>query len=379
MSNIKEQSTIEIILEKMMDAVGDSKEKIFEIGEDSRGEYNILKSELESVQSSVIEIIEKNEKMEVHSRFARNRLSEVSKHFNQFSDEEVKQAYEQANDYQVRLAILRQEEKQLRERRDQIERRLLRLKDTIDRADSLVGQINVVIDYLTGDLKQVTEMVADAVEMQKLGLKIIEAQEEERKRLSREIHDGPAQMMANVMIRSDLIERIYKEKGVKEAMEEIRDLRSVVKDSLAEVRRIIYDLRPMALDDLGLVPTLERYLRHIQEHVSASIVFKSFGKERRLPSEMEVALFRFVQEAVQNANKHAKATEIAVKIELTATKALAIIKDNGAGFDPEVKKEGSFGLLGMRERVNMLDGLLTIDSKIGKGTLIMVQLPVNGK
>ncbi|ADU31874.1 sensor histidine kinase [Evansella cellulosilytica] len=369
--------SIQKVLEKMMETVGDSREKIFEIGEESRTEYNQLKTELARVQSNVIDIIERNERMEVHSRFARNRLSEVSKQFGNYSDEEVRKAYEQANDYQVQLAILRQEEKQLRERRDQIERRLVKLKDTVERAETLVSQINVVINYLTGDLKQVTEMVEDAVEMQKFGLKIILAQEEERKRLSREIHDGPAQMMANVMIRSELVERVYVDKGIDEALKEIHDLRKMVGDSLAEVRRIIYDLRPMALDDLGLVPTLKRYLKHMEERTKTIITFKSLGKERRLPTDLEIALFRFVQEAVQNANKHASATRIDVKLELTANKALVIIKDDGIGFNPNEKKEGSFGLLGMRERVNMLDGEIGIDSKAGAGTLIMVQVPIN--
>ncbi|WP_088032436.1 sensor histidine kinase [Evansella clarkii] len=368
--------TIEEILGRMLEAVGDSREKIFEIGEDSRSEYEQLKNELKQIQDKVIEVIRKTEQTELHSRFARNRLAEVSKHFADYSDEEVRVAYEQANDYQVKLAILRQEEKQLRERRDNIERRLMRLKDTVERAETLVGQITVVVNFLTGDLQQVSEMVADAVEMQKLGLKIIEAQEEERKRLSREIHDGPAQMMANVMLRSELVERVYEQQGVEEALKEIRDLKKMVKDSLAEVRRIIYDLRPMALDDLGLIPALEKYIKHIKEHYDFDIQFSYLGKPRRLQADQEVALFRLIQESVQNVHKHAKATEVQIKIELKPSLATVVIKDNGKGFDTSVKKEGSFGLLGMRERINMLEGKLSIDSKQGKGTLVMVQIPV---
>ena len=97
----------------------------------------------------------------------------------------------------------RHREKQLRVRRDELERRLCGLSETIDRADRLVSQITVVLQYLSSDLKQVSEVLADAKQKQDFGLKIIEAQEEERKRISREIHDGPAQMMANVMLRSD--------------------------------------------------------------------------------------------------------------------------------------------------------------------------------
>ncbi len=376
-TEIEKTQQLDNILNGMMDTVGKSKEQIFDIGEQSRNDYEQLKAELTDVQNKVIDIIENTERMELRSRFARNRLAEVSKHFANYSDNEVKEAYEVANDYQVQLAVLRQEEKLLRERRDSIERRLMKLKGTIEKAETLVAQINVVIHYLTGDLQNISEMVADAKEMQKFGLKIIEAQEEERKRLSREIHDGPAQMMANVMLRSELVERIYAENGIDEAMKEIRDLRKMVRSSLAEVRRIIYDLRPMALDDLGLVPTISKYLKNFQEHSGLNISFRNIGREIRLPSEMEVAIFRFIQESVQNAYKHAEPSQVTVKIELKPTKAMAIIKDDGKGFDPEEKKEGSFGLLGMKERVNMLDGQLTIDSKPDAGTLIMVQIPIS--
>ncbi|WP_280769582.1 sensor histidine kinase [Salipaludibacillus daqingensis] len=368
--------SIESILDKMMDMVGKSKEEIFEIGEESRDEYQSLKIELEDIQQKVIQLIEQSERTELHSRFARNRLAEVSKHFGYYSDTEVREAYEQANDYQVKLALLHQEEKQLRERRDNLERRLMKLGETMERADHLINQINVVINYLTGDLQHVSELVQDAQEMQKFGLKIIHAQEEERKKLSREIHDGPAQTMANVMLRTELVEKVLDQQGVEKARLEIRDLRKIVKDSLSEVRRIIYDLRPMTLDDIGLVPTLAKYIKNAEEHTGISITFKNIGRERRFPQNMEVAIFRFVQEAIQNAYKHAEPTSIQIKLELTAERVTAVIKDDGKGFDVLDKKEGSFGLVGMKERINMLDGKLSIDSKPGKGTLIMVQIPI---
>lgn len=368
--------SIESILDNMMNMVGKSKEEIFEIGEDSRNEYLTLKKELQDIQQKVIQLIEQSERTELHSRFARNRLSEVSKHFAHYSDKEVREAYEQANDYQVKLALLKQEEKQLRERRNNLERRLMKLGETMERADHLINQINVVINYLTGDLQNVSDLVADAQEMQKFGLKIIHAQEEERKKLSREIHDGPAQTMANVMLRTELVEKILDQQGVEKARIEIQDLRKIVKDSLGEVRRIIYDLRPMTLDDIGLIPTLAKYIRNAEEHTGIKIKFTNIGKERRFPANMEVAIFRFVQEAIQNAYKHAEPKTVQVKLELTDERVTAVIKDDGKGFDILTKKEDSFGLVGMKERINMLDGRLSIDSKPGKGTLIMVQIPI---
>ncbi|MCT8140139.1 sensor histidine kinase [Anaerobacillus sp. CMMVII] len=370
-------TTLDDILKKMVDTVSDSKEQVFDITEQSRNEYSQLQIELAEVQMQVAAVIKNTDRTELHARFARNRLAEVSKNFDKFTDEEVRTAYEQANDFRVKLALLKQEEKQLRERRDTLERRLIAIQDTIKKAEALVGQITVVLNYLTSDLQQVNEMVQGAKKIQEYGLQIIEAQEEERKRVSREIHDGPAQMMANVLLRSELVERIYREKGIEDALLEIRDLRSMVKNSLSEVRRIIYDLRPMALDDLGVVPTLTKYLKNFQERTGITISFRNFGKEERLPATLEIALFRFVQEAVQNAYKHANPNEVQVKMEIKMNKVLLVVKDDGKGFDLNEKKEGSFGLLGMKERVNMLKGQLSIDSKINRGTTIMIAIPIH--
>ncbi|CAM4000783.1 sensor histidine kinase [Alkalicoccus chagannorensis] len=367
---------METILSGMMDTVEASKEQIFTIGEDSREEYETLKNELEDIKTEVVRIIDESEKMDDHSRFARNRLAEVSRHFENFSDEQVREAYEQANDYQVKLAVLQQEEKQLRARRDHIERRLMKLEKTIERADQLINQINVVINYLTGDLQQVSEMIADAEQKQEFGLQIIQAQEEERKRLSREIHDGPAQMMANVALRSEIVERVIDKHGVEKAREEIRDMKRMVKESLAEVRRIIYDLRPMTLDDLGLVPTLTKYLNNVEERHSINIDFKQMGRDIRYPPQMEAAIFRFVQEGVQNAVKHAAPKTVTVKLDVKEKLITAVIKDDGKGFDTSATKENSFGLVGMKERINMLEGKISIDSTPGKGTIILVQIPI---
>ncbi|WP_461610980.1 sensor histidine kinase [Cytobacillus kochii] len=368
--------SLDLILEKMIETVGTSKNEIFRIGEQCRKDYETLTEELKDVKVMVIKVIDEGDRLESQTRFARKRLSEVSMHFKDYTEAQVRDAYEKAHQLQMDLSMNRQMEKQLRDRRDDIERRLVGVSDTIERAEHLISQITVVMNYLMSDIKQMGEMLEDAKMKQEFGLQIIEAQEEERKRLSREIHDGPAQMMANVMMRSDLIERVYKERGTDEAMEEIRNLKKMVRSALYEVRRIIYDLRPMALDDLGLVPTLKKYLQTIEEyHNSTKITFMNVGKEVRLPSQYEVALFRLIQEAVQNAMKHADAEEIIVKIEINNERIAVVIRDNGKGFDINKKKAQSFGIIGMRERVELLEGQLSIDSNIGKGTIIIIQVP----
>jgi two-component system, NarL family, sensor histidine kinase DegS len=369
---------LDVILEKMVDTVDQSKDEIFQIGEQCRNDFEDLNRELTEVKEMVIKVIDEGDELTRKSRLARLRLSEVSKHFQTYSEDQVREAYEAAHDLQMKLSMNRQLEKQLRDRRDELQRRLQSLGDTIDRAEHLCTQISVVLNYLNSDLRQVNEALEDAKQRQDFGLQIIEAQEEERKRLSREIHDGPAQMMANVLMRSDLIDRVYREKGSDEAIKEIRDLKKMVRSALYEVRRIIYDLRPMALDDLGLIPTLRKYLSTIEEYNhKTSIQFVNIGLDVRLPSKYEVALFRLVQECVQNALKHAESTHIQVKVEVKKDKITVVVKDNGKGFDIETQKTGSFGIMGMKERVDLLEGDITIDSKIGAGTVVLIQVPLN--
>ncbi len=370
--------SLDLILSKMMDTVGNSKDEIFRIGEQCRKDHLSLSDELKEVKKLVQKSILVGDKLDSKTRLARKRLSEVSMHFNDHTEAEVREAYEKAHQLQMEYSMNMQLEKQLRERRDDLERRLVGLHETIERAEHLISQITIVMNYLTSDLRQVGELLEDARMKQEFGLKIIVAQEEERKRVSREIHDGPAQMMANVMMRSDLIERVYNEQGGVEAIKEIRDLKKMVRNALYEVRRIIYDLRPMALDDLGLVPTLKKYLQTTEEyHKKTKIQFMNIKEEKRLNSKYEVALFRLIQESVQNALKHADATTITVKLEIDHSKVIAVIKDDGVGFDSHEKKKDSFGLIGMRERVEMLEGQLTVDSKVGKGTIIIIQIPLN--
>lgn len=365
------------IIDKMIKTVDNSKVEIFHIGEHSRQEYEILEQELVYIRDEVKKVIKEADRLERDTRVARNRLSSVSNNFSIYREDEIRDAYEKAHALQIELAMVQEKERQLRNRRDDIERRLLGLKETIERADHLASQITVVLNYLNGDIRQVGEILADAKEKQEFGLKIIEAQEEERRRLSREIHDGPAQMLANVMIRSQILDRTIQEKGSDAALYEIRDLRKMVRAALYEVRRIIYDLRPMALDDLGLIPTLKKYLATIEEYNGkVKISFQNLGSEDiRLSARLEVALFRLAQEAVQNALKHAEANEIQVKMEITKENISLVIRDDGKGFDTNVKKEASFGLIGMRERVELLEGQLTVKSIIGAGTTVLIQVP----
>jgi two-component system sensor histidine kinase DegS len=164
--------------------------------------------------------------------------------------------------------------------------------------------------------------------------------------------------------------------------EELIDLKVQVRGSLEEVRKIIFNLRPMALDDLGLTPTLRKYIQDVEDKTKMHTKFEVVGRDMRLPSGMEVAIFRLVQECVTNALKHAKATSVNLEITFQKQMVKITIQDNGVGFNVELTEArasaGShFGLMGMRERVELLEGRLDIESAIGEGTRISMLIPIS--
>lgn len=369
------EESLDNIIDKMVGVVEESKDEIFQISEDARTEYEKLVLELNTTKEKVLHYIEAEEILTKEVQASKKRLSIVSKYFDQYSEDEIRQVYEKTHHLQTKLLMLRQEEKALRQKRDEIERRIVSLERTINRAEGLVGKVSVVLNYLNNDFQQVNEIIKEAKEKHKFGLKIIQAQEEERRKISREIHDGPAQMLANILLRSELVEKTMRERTLDDALKEIKIVRSLIRQSLHDVRRIIYDLRPMALDDLGLVPTLNKYLSTVAEFHNILIDLTDLSSNKRLDTQYEVTLFRLIQEAVQNSIKHANATWIHVKFENTEEYLTAVITDNGKGFEMDKKREDTFGIIGMKERVDMLSGKLVINSKPGKGTKVIVRIP----
>jgi two-component system sensor histidine kinase DegS len=368
-------SMLDGVIEKTLETVEQSKYQIFEIAEQAREECEHLRQEIEKVKEEVIAAITKSDQLELELRRARHRLSEVSRNFKQYSEEDIHQAYKQANNIQLELSLLQEKEKQLRERRNDLQFRLRNIEKTVEKAENVMTQIEVVMGYLAGDLKEVGQMLEDVKHQQQMGLQVIQAQEEERKRVAREIHDGPAQSMANVVLRTELVEKILSNDGVEKAREELKELKGLVRESLADVRRIIFNLRPMALDDLGLVPTLKKYIEELTHKYDLIVDFKTFGKERRPSSSMEVALFRLVQESLSNVIKHARASETQIKLEFQAERIYLVIKDDGVGFNMKQKAREGFGILGMKERVKLLDGQFVIQSAPGQGTKLLLVIP----
>lgn len=364
------------IVKNTMKAVENSRTQIFDIYEAARIEVDNVTKDIERVRQAVERIICSVDELERRERKARLRLMEVSRNFRVYSEDDIKEAYEDAKDLQVDLAVAREQEKDFRRQRDDLDVRLKSLQTTVTKAENLVSQVGVVLGYLGNQIGGVANTIESLQQSQHFGAKIIQAQEEERRRVSREIHDGPAQAMANIVFRAEVCERLV-DIDVERAKKELADLREQVRTCLKETRKIIFDLRPMTLDDLGLAPTVKRVLDTMCERNGICVDIRIIGEEKRLDSYLEVGLFRVIQEALNNVEKHAAASNLKVIIEFNHSGIAVVIEDNGKGFDPAANKgEQRFGLLGIRERMNLLNGDIAIKSVIGQGTRMTLKIPL---
>lgn len=263
---------------------------------------------------------------------------------------------------------------------ERLEGRIEALAATADPAHASAQQIGAAIDLVVTQFRGLASRLETAVQGRELGLHVIRAQEEERRRLAREIHDGPAQLLNSVVLRINVCQKLF-DTDLERLREELNQLKELVRLSLQDVRKIIFDLRPMALDDLGLAPALRAFLKDYQARTGIETDFAVFGNERRYDSAFEVAVFRLVQEALTNVYKHAGATRVWVKVETAGGRELRLsVRDDGVGFDTmkvmEAGRGTKFGLVGMRERAELLGGALEIQSAPGQGARLHVTFPL---
>lgn len=372
---------IDQVIRSAIEMMDTGKYQIFEISQASRAELETLKKELEQVKMEMRYTNRKVDELEESFKKSRIHLSEVSRNFHRSTEEDIRLAYEQATQFQTDLLIHREKEVHLRNRRDELQRRIRLVEKNVQRAEMVITQLSVTLDYLSGDFNRISKMLESAKNRQLLGLKIILAQEEERKRISREIHDSVAQSMANLVLRTEFLEKLLDRGEYEVVKEEIKDLRMQVRTGLEEVRQIIFNLRPMALDDLGLIPALRKYVNDFEEKTNLIVEAKFTGKEVRMSSSLEVAVYRFVQEAFSNVLKHAKATVIQLEAAFHPDHLTISIRDNGIGFnmkllESKMQSGQHYGLIGMRERIEMLEGELRIDSQYRKGTYLWMEIPL---
>ena len=373
-----EAKILDKIVKQTIAAVEKGKSQIFDIYEAARTEMDNVKKDLERIKQETADIIFHVDQLEKKERQARLRLAEVHRNFSMYTEEDMRKAYEEIERVRVDLAVSREQEKSLRRQRDDLEIRLRNLRDTLQRAEGLVSQVGAALGFLSDEMANVLNQIESLQHRQEFAARIIKAQEEERRRVARDIHDGPAQAMANVVFRAEVCERLI-DTDLPRAKAELKDLQFQIRQVLKETRKIIFGLRPMTLDDLGLVPTIRRVLDTMKERVNIIPELKVMGEECRLESHIELGVFRTIQEALNNVEKHSGAACVWVRIDFRRDMVAVVIEDNGKGFDdtvPENSIRDSFGIMGMNERIALMGGEINLKSQKNKGTRIFLQVPL---
>lgn len=209
---------------------------------------------------------------------------------------------------------------------------------------------------------------------------IIEAQERERQQLSRQMHDGPAQSLTNLVLQAEICERLF-DRNPERARVELAELKNQVVNAFQKTKAFIFDLRPMMLDDLGLIPTLRRYVEGLSESGFSGFTLNIAGKERRFAPYKEVAIFRVIQALLRIARDSGHASKIKVTMDVGDKQVRIATEDNSSGFDiddnlstPDAKR---LELLSLRERVETLGGRIDFDSSIGQGMRVNFSLPID--
>ena len=332
----------------------------------SNGELDLQK-ELDDVKKSLHEITLMMEQSQGELSKLTQRNTAITTHLQQvqgqmdtLSPEEVRNAYDSALDAQQRLFVMRGQLEKLQAEKTHLER--------LQAVLSGVNSSPISVDSSSTSSSGGKSTLA-SVEM------LVNAQETERQRLSRQMHDGPAQALSNFILQTEIAMRLF-DVDAAQAKDELNSLKTSAMGTFQKVRNFIFELRPMMLDDLGLVPTVKRYADAFKEQASLDVNVTVTGNEKRLESYLEVMLFRAIQELLGNAARHSQAAQVKVLLDVGDDRVRVSVEDNGKGFDPETIQQGtSLGLKLIRERAEMLGGNFELDSAVGRGTRITFGVP----
>jgi signal transduction histidine kinase len=244
-------------------------------------------------------------------------------------------------------------------------------------ADDEIGDLADSFNAMTAALAKAQEERAERDQLRARYVSgVIVAQEEERKRISRELHDSTSQSLTSLLVGMRALSDTCASPDIRQRVEE---LRGIAVQTLDEVRNLALQLRPSVLDDLGLPAAVERYVADYRRRSGVQVDLVIHGLDgERLTSEVETALYRIIQESLSNVARHAQATTASVLLERRDRAIRAIIEDDGRGFDPVMagKAEQRLGLYGIRERAELLGGTLIIESEPGRGASLFIEIPL---
>jgi len=333
--------------------------------EDSQKEHDLVQQQIKEMDMLIQQTSAEVDRLSQRNAQATNRLKQIESQFETVPRGDIQEVYNAVQDAQKRLFMMRGQLEKLQSDQQNHQRYAAYLKRLLEVAGAM-------------EPASPSKPAADGSKQPPAIVRIIEAQEQERQRLVRQLHDGPAQSLTNLILQAEICERLF-DNNPERVRGELTNLKTAVSSTFQKVREFMFDLRPMMLDDLGLIPTLKRYVTNFAEKSGIPTTLAVTGSEMRLASYREVAVYRALQELLTNARLHAHASRITVTLDIADNLVRATVEDNGSGFDPTevfaAEQHKTIGLPTQRERLEMLGGKLTVESSPGLGTKAIIELP----
>ncbi|MDD2715892.1 MAG: sensor histidine kinase [Candidatus Wallbacteria bacterium] len=238
-------------------------------------------------------------------------------------------------------------------------------KQLLNRNVQQMDYFNMALTSIQKHARNVIKQFNRELQQINLNRHIISSQEEEYKRITREIHDGPAQTMSNLILHLELYEQV-KDSNQEEAAKELTRVGELGRETMLMMRSFLREFRPMALDDLGLIPAINRYLEQFKKDTGINLII-SLDETLNFTKEMQINLYRIIQESLHNIRKHSQAKNVTIELEKVDQLCYLTIKDDGKGFSLHADFEGHFGLINLRERMGLVNGTFKIKTEPGKG------------
>lgn len=352
---------------------GDDLQQKIEAARDKyREEQERTRREVNEVEVLVRQGTVEVEKLSQRELSVSNRVRDLEVNLDKYSKEEIKNFYTTAQEVQMRLQIMRGQLEQVQGRREVLRARQNQLSE-------IVAILDQAAESLRGGGR--ANAAGNGTDTETLIANIIQSQEKERLRISLQMHDGPAQSMSNLVLRAEICQRLI-DHDLDQARAELNALKTAINTTLQDTRKFIFDLRPMTLDDLGLIPTLRRYTTQFGEKSGLEVNLMVQNLDQRLPNHYEVTLFRFIQEALNNVAKHANAHQVRLLLDGSGNTLQVLIEDDGSGFQvmetlANESARKNMGLAGMRQQIEaLLRGEFGIESAIGRGTRVAATIPL---
>ena len=308
---------------------------------------------LEQSQADLNKLAQRNAAITVH-------LQQVQSQIETLPRGDIRSAYDAALDSQQRLFMMRGQLEKLQSDQAHLQRFIV-----------MLGKCQSITGGSKHTSTERSEASSTSLEM------LISAQEAERQRLSRQMHDGPAQALSNFILQTEIAMRLFDIDQTR-AKDELTSLKASAMNTFQKVRSFIFELRPMMLDDLGLVPTIKRYVDTFKEQTGAEATLEVTGGDFRLESYLEIMVFRALQEIMGNAVRYNQAAQLKVAMSIDEAAVRVTVEDNGKGGNPDDSASGDgLGMKLIKERVEMLGGRCEIDEVSGKGGRFFFQIPLS--